>query len=307
MKKKADMNVRINKKSIRKKDLLFNIGFSIPGLIIYSGLMVFPIFISAYYGLHKWDGVGEMRYVGISNYVKLFTSSAFRQITSNTLILVLCSLLITVPLALITAYLIYRTTRGFKIFRAAVFMPSIVASVIIGLIFSIMLNADFGPVNVFLRSVGLEKFAKPWLSTPSTVLGAVIIPQIWQNIGYYTIIFLAAIQSIPIDLIESARIDGANSFVVFTRIVIPMITEIMEIIIILVVTGALKSFGYSWAMTQGGPVVYSSFFTVYMFRTAYVDSNFGLSSAVSLNVLVYAIGFTVLFKWLCKRISNNKM
>ena len=85
-----------------------------------------------------------------------------------------------------------------------------------------------------------------------------------------------------------------------------MISDVLQIIIILVVTSALKSFGYSWAMTQGGPVVYSSFFTVYMFRTAYVDSNFGLSSAISLNVLVYAIGFTVLFKWLCRRINKGR-
>ena len=294
-----------NKRGL-KASSWFDIAFATPGFVIYTGLMVLPIFMSIYYALHKWNGVGPMRYVGLENFIKLFKSTAFLQITFNTLTLVACSLLITVPLAMITAYLIYRARVGFKIFRAAVFMPSIVASIIIGLIFSIMLNADFGPVNIFLKSIGLGHLAKPWLSTPSTVLGAVIVPQIWQNIGYYTIIFLAAMQSIPSEVLESAEMDGANSFDVFIHIVVPMISDVLQIIIILVVTSALKSFGYSWAMTQGGPVVYSSFFTVYMFRTAYVDSNFGLSSAISLNVLVYAIGFTVLFKWLCRRINKGR-
>jgi raffinose/stachyose/melibiose transport system permease protein len=206
----------------------------------------------------------------------------------------------------VTAYFIYRTRIGFKVFRAAVFMPSIISAVIIGLIFSILFNADFGPINIFLKSAGLASLERAWLSTPSTVLGVVIAPQVWQQLGYYAIIYLAAMQSIPRELIESAQIDGANSFVVFRKIVLPLITEISQIVIILVVTNALKSFGFSWAMTKGGPVVFSSFFTVYMYRTAFVDSNFGLSSAVSFNILVYAMTFTIAFKWIFRRFRNEK-
>ncbi len=285
-----------------RRDRVFNLLFAAPGTFIYTMIMVLPIFFTIYYSLHKWSGVGAMKFIGLDNYIKLFSSRDYAAITQNTLTLVACSFFITVPMSLMLSYLIYRTKRGFKFFRTVVFMPVILSAVVVGLIFSILLNADMGPVNQLLRGIGLGSLAKPWLSNKDTVLGAVILPQIWSNIGYFTIIFLAGMQSVPEDIIESATIDGANSFHIFTRIIIPLVADISQIVIILVVTYALKSFGFSWSMTQGGPGVRSSFFTVYMYIKAFVDSNFGLSSAVSLNVLSYAMAFTLLFKWLVRRI-----
>jgi raffinose/stachyose/melibiose transport system permease protein len=291
-------------RQIRKRnDAIFKILFAAPGTIIYSGIMVVPIFFSIYYSLLKWDGVGKQRFIGFKNYVTLFTSKNYEIITQNTLALVAVSFFVTTTIALIMAYLIYRTKAGFKLFRGAIFMPVILSAIVIGLIFSILLHADMGPINAFLKFAGLGRFAHAWLGDPKTALGAVIVPQVWQNIGYYTIIFLAGMQSIPKELIESAEIDGANSFIVFYRIVIPLIAEILQIIIILIVTSSLKSFGFSWIMTKGGPGVRSAFFTVYMFTKAFLESDFGVSSTISFSILVYAMVFTLLFKWLMKRIS----
>jgi len=281
-------------KTRRIKENLFKIIFTLPAVIIYTVFMIAPILFSSYYSLNDWNGIGPMKFVGFKNFLKIFRTPDFYTVNTNTIILVLFSLLITVPVSAIIAYLIYRTKRGFKFYRFVVFIPVIVSSIIIGLIFRILFNADFGPIKQLLEKLNIP--TRAWLSDPNTVLYAVIIPQLWQNIGYYTIIFLAGMQSVPRDIVESAVIDGANSVQIFTRIILPLMAEILQIIIILVVTGALKSFGFSWSMTNGGPGVKSAYLAVYMYTKAFIESNFGSSSAVSIVILVYALVFTFLFK-----------
>lgn len=290
-------------KTRHKREMLFKIAFTTPAVIVYTLFMMVPVLFSAYYSLNKWNGVGPMKFVGLQNFQNLSRSSDFMKVNMNTLTLVFFSLVITVPMAAIVAYLIYRTRRGFKFFRFVIFIPVIVSPIIIGLIFSILFNADFGPLNQFLEALHIP--TRAWLSDPQTVLYAVIVPQLWQNIGYFTIIFLAGMQSIPQDVIDSAVIDGANSLQLFTRIILPLIAEISQIIIILVVTGALKSFGFSWSMTTGGPGVQSTYLAVYMYINAFIESNFGKSSAVSLVILIYALAFTLLFKKFYAKFVNN--
>lgn len=290
-------------KTRRVKEMLFKVIFSLPALLVYTLFMMIPVLFSVYYGLNKWNGVGPMKFVGLQNFRSLFRSADFIKVNMNTLTLVFFSLVITVPVAAVVAYLIYRTRRGFKFFRFVVFVPVIVSAIIIGLIFGILFNADFGPLNQFLEALHLP--TRAWLSDPDTVLYAVIVPQLWQNIGYYTIIFMAGMQSVPGEIIDSAVIDGANSLQLFIRIIIPLITEISQIVIILVVTGALKSFGFSWSMTTGGPGVQSTYLSVYMYINAFIESNFGKSSAVSLVILGYALVFTYLFKKFYARFTDN--
>lgn len=281
-------------KTREKRDLIFKVVFSFPAFIIYTMFMIAPVVFSAYYSLNKWNGVGPMKFVGLDNFKSLLRSSDFIRVNTNTLTLVFFSLIITIPMTAIIAYLIYRTFHGFKFFRFVVFIPVIVSAVIIGLIFAILFNADFGPLNQFLEALHIP--TRAWLSDPDTVLYAVIVPQLWQSIGYYTIILLAGMQSVSQEVLDSATIDGANSLQIFTRIMLPLIAEISQIVVILVVTGALKSFGFSWSMTSGGPGVQSTYLAVYMYTKAFIESNFGKSSAVSLTILLYAVVFTVIFK-----------
>ena len=302
--KETKSAARSSRADIMRGGTLFKVAFSFPAVLIYLVAMIIPIFLSIYYSLHKWGGIGAMQWAGIKNYTKMFSSSDYQMVTGNTFMLVLLSLLITVPLSLALAYLIFRTARGFKFFRASIFVPVIISPFIIGIIFAILLNAYYGPINQFLKMIGLGALARPWLSDTGTVLYAVIAAQIWQNLGYFTIIFLAGMQSVPEEILESARIDGANSFSVFRRIMIPLIADVWQIVIVLVVTGALKSFGFSQAMTAGGPGSRSAFFTVYLYRKAFLESDFGTSSAASFMILLYALVFTLLFNWVCRRIKN---
>ena len=137
-----------------------------------------------------------------------------------------------------------------------------------------------------------------------TLLYAVMAPQIWQYIGLYSTIFLGALQSVPEDVIESAEIDGAGDFVLFTRIIIPQIRNFIFIAMILCITGSLKSFDHSWVMTKGGPGVRSAYLGVYMYKTSFVNSDFGEGSAISVVIILMSLLFSVILNRIQSRTSD---
>ena len=280
--------------NIRKQ--LTIILFLSPALIIFSVFVVYPMFASAYYSFTEWNGASSPNLNGTSNYYKLFNDPAYWQVLINTLKLVLFSVLFQVTLGLILAYLLYQTLRGMRIFRTAFFLPVIVAPVAIGIMFSLFYNSDLGPINKLLESIGLAFLRRNWLSDINIVIYSVIAPQVWQYIGLMAVILLAAMRSIPKEILESASIDGASSTRIFFSIVIPLVREMIIICIILAVTGSLKSFDHAWAITQGGPGNASSYVAIYMYKKAFLDFQFGYASAITITILIYAVSFTVLFR-----------
>ena len=286
--------------SRRQSDLRFSILFSSPALIIYVGFMIIPIFLAGYYGMLRWDGASAARFVGLDNFIYMLTWDDYHIVLKNTLLNVIVSSVLKIPLAVTFAYLLYRTTRGFRLFRFTIFLPVVISSAAIALMFTIFLNGDRGLVNTFLSTIGLESWRRIWLGDPKVVVYSVIIPRTWQMIGLHMVIFLAAFQSIPEEVMESAYIDGAGAFSIFSRIALPLVWEAVQISIILNVTGALKEIEYPWIMTRGGPGVRSAFLGVMVYSRAFEEGRIGLASAVSISILVYAIIFTVAFKWITR-------
>ncbi|MDC7233275.1 MAG: sugar ABC transporter permease [Spirochaetales bacterium] len=277
--------------------------FLAPGLGLYLLFVIGPLIFSVYYSFVKWNGVGAKEFVGIANYIKLYKFDQFWIAFMNNMKLIIVSLIVQVPSAFIFAYLLYRNTKGYKAFRAILFLPVVVSPIAIGAMFSIFYNSEIGLFNVLLDALHMGSLKRQWLSDPKILLYSVMAPQVWQFIGYHMVIQFAAMQSIPHQVIESASIDGAGSTGILFRIVLPMMWDVIQISIILCVTGSLKAFGHSWIMTQGGPGVRSSYLTVLMFRMAFLERNFGMSSAISLNIVVMALLFTVVFKRMAKRSS----
>jgi raffinose/stachyose/melibiose transport system permease protein len=288
--------------AVNKEKYIFSVLFTTPAFLLFTVFMITPICLSFYYSLSNWRGYGTIVIKGLDNFIDLFHSRDYFTAVKNTLFLVFLSVFIKVPAAAGMAYLLYRTTKGFRIYRVILFLPVVISPIAIGLMFSIILNADIGPLGNFFRSVGLHQFDVIWLSNPKYVLWAVCLPQIWQNMGLHIVIFLAGMQTVSEDVLESAVIDGASSFRVFRKIMLPLIAEISQVSIILTVTAALKSFGYAWTMTGGGPGHASTFFAILMYTKAFEEGRFGYASAVSITVLVYALLFTVVFKWIYGKI-----
>ena len=185
----------MKKMGLKKGDIFFSAAFLSPALILYMGLIILPILMSGYISLTKWNGVGIPEFVGLRNFNKIFHDLDYWTSFTNTLQAIVFSLLLQLPLGLIFAYLLSRIKLGYKFFRSIYFLPTVISPTAIGTMFLILFNGNLGPLNTFLRNVGLP--TRDWLSDPKTVLYAVMFPMIWQYIGHYVIIFLAGIQSIP--------------------------------------------------------------------------------------------------------------
>lgn len=282
--------------SSKKKENLLAAGFLLPVFVIYTVFLFLPLVNTAFYSLTKWNGVTDKVFIGIKNYQELFYNSDYWITFKNTVKLVVITLAIQIPVGLLLAYLLYIKTKGAKLLRTIFFLPVVIAPVAISLMFSLFYNSEIGVFNRILEMIGLGRFQTNWLSNTKTLLYAVMAPQVWQYIGLYVTIFLGALQSVPEELIESAEIDGAGKSRTFFYVVLPQIADFTNICVILCVTGSLKAFEHSWIMTGGGPGVRSAYLGVYMYKTAFVNSDFGSGSAITMTIVALSLVITVLLK-----------
>jgi len=280
----------------RKRDIIFSIGFLSPTLILYCTFVIYAIILAFYYTLTDWSGIGDKSFVWFANYKELILDPEYWQVTKNSFTLVLLAILIQNPVGLLLAFFISRISKGYRVFRSAIFLPVVIPAATTGLMFSLLLNNDLGIMNGFLKTIGLGFLQQNWLTDPKIVIYSVALPQVWQYLGIHFVIYLAAIQSIPKEVIESAFIDGANSFQTFRKVVIPLVWDVIQIGIILNVTGALKAFDISWIMTWGGPGISSAYISVLMFRYAVKGFNFSYGITIAMTILIYSVTFTVVFR-----------
>lgn len=280
----------------RNRDLAFSIAYLTPSLILYCTFVIYAIVLAFYYTLTNWSGIGQKALVWFANYRQLILDKEYWQVTRNSFTLVALAILIQNPLGMLLAFFVSRITKGYRFFRSAIFLPVVIPAATTGLMFSLLLNNDLGIMNGFLRAIGLGFLQQNWLTDPKIVIFSVALPQVWQYLGIHFVIYLAAIQSIPKEIIESALIDGANSLQTLRKMVIPLLWEVVQIGIILNVTGALKAFDMSWIMTWGGPGISSAYISVLMFRYAVKGFNFSYGITIAMTILIYSVTFTVVFK-----------
>ncbi|MCI2049523.1 MAG: sugar ABC transporter permease [Lachnospiraceae bacterium] len=292
-------------KKTKKRDIGTIIGFLFPAVVLYSVFMILPLLMTCYYSFTEWNGITAKVFVGAANYADMLHDRKFWQTLQNTLILVTFSLIFQISFGLLIAYLLYIKTKGAKFFRTAYFLPVVIAPVAIGLMFSLFYNSEIGVFNKILESIGLGILKTNWLSNPKTILGAVMAPQIWQYIGLYITIFLGAFQSVSGDIVESAQIDGANKSQTFWHIIIPDIRNFVFISMILCITGSLKSFDHAWIMTKGGPGVRSAYLGVYMYKTSFVNSDFGYGSSLSIIIVVLSLIFSQVLSHINDRFADK--
>ena len=184
----------------KKRNTLISAAFLSPAMVLYLGFVILPIAMSIYYSLAKWSGAGMPEFIGLRNFQRIFKNKDYWICFGNTVQCILFSLAFQLPLGLIFAYLLSRTKIFYRLFRSIYFLPAVISPTAIGTMFLIFLNGDFGPFNLMLKNLGLHGLTRNWLSDSGTVLYAVMFPMIWQYIGHYIIIFLAAVQSIPEDI-----------------------------------------------------------------------------------------------------------
>ncbi|MBD8497811.1 carbohydrate ABC transporter permease [Paenibacillus arenosi] len=266
------------------------IGFGLlPSVLLYAVFVVVPVFWSAYYGFMDWKGIGEARFIGFDNYVEALSHDIFWQSLGNNLIVVAASVFGQVPLALLLALLLSQGTWFQRFVRASVFMPMVLSSVVIGIIWSYIYQPQIGLLNGILSFVGLEEWNRAWLSDPSIAMWMIAIPIIWNFIGPYLIMFLAALSSIPQELNDAAAIDGATRTRRLFSITLPMIWDTIKVAIVLCISGSLKAFDLIYVMTKGGPAHATELLASYMYNNTFNVYRYGYGSAVSTLIVIISL------------------
>ena len=276
--------------------------FLLPALLLFCGVLIAPIGASAYFSLFDWNGFGEKIYIGFSNYKELFTSDAigFLKALRNSLLLAALSVGLQLPLALALALALGKKIRGERAFLSVYFMPVLISTVVIGQLWLKIYNPSYGILNVFLRSVGLESWTRIWLGTKETALGAVLVPTLWQYVGYHMLLLYAGVKSVPPELREAAMLDGASDGQVNRFIVLPYIKPIIRISVIFAVTGSLKSFDLIYVLTNGGPLHATEVPSTLMINMLFLRNRYGMGSTIAVMLIVLCFGFALLINVLFK-------
>ncbi|MBM7570312.1 carbohydrate ABC transporter permease [Aquibacillus albus] len=282
------------KKARKRKEILAIIAFIAPALLVYGVYVVYSIFMTFYYSLFDWSGIdNNLVFLGLSNYIELFQDGVFWKSLQNNFLLVAASLLTQLPLGLIMALLLFSPIKGIRFFRSIFFMPFLMSTVAIGILFIFIYDGNFGLLNDLLRMVGLESWQRAWIGTESTAIWAVIATVCWQFAPFYMILFRAAIVGIPEELYEAADIDGANSLQRFKNITFPLLMPIITTSAILSIIGSLKYFDLIYVMTGGGPSNSTELMATYMYKQTFTNFNMGYGSSVSFSMLIIAFIVTI--------------
>lgn len=270
--------------------------FLIPGLFLFCLWTIYPILRGLQISFYHWDLIRPSRsiFVGLENYKKFFSDPIALLAVKNTLLYTL----VTVPgqmiLGLFVAILLDQKIKGRVIFRTLYYIPVITSWVVVSFIFMYLFNSDFGLVNYILKDLlHLIPQNIPWLQNPTTAFIVIMILGIWKGIGWNMVIFLAALQHIPQELYESAKIDGANNWQLFRRITLPLIRPTILFVLVMLTIGGFNVFISVNIITGGGPLHKTEVVLSYMYQQAFNFLEFGYGAAISymLAVVIFLISY----------------
>ena len=266
--------------------------FILPSFVLYVGLIIYPSLTSIQLSFTNWDGLNPAyRYIGFDNYVEIFTSNRFFGALWRSIYLTLIVSIGENIAALALALALDRVRWLKNLFRVVFYIPVLISGIVSGFIWLSMFNWNFGVINSVLRQIGLGSLAVNWIGNPKTVLYSLAFTIIWKSAGYYMVIYLAGLQGIPKDCLESATIDGANSWQSFWRITFPLLAGSLTINFTLSLINGLKIFDQIVVMTNGGPGFSSETITYLIYKVAFSESRqgFGTALAVVLFILIFIL------------------
>lgn len=266
--------------------------FVLPALVLFTLVLPLPILHSFYISFFKWDMLSQMTYAGFENYKELFQDEIFISSIWHTLEVTILSLILQVLLGLFLALCVVNVQKGKRYFQSAFFIPNVLSSSVIGIMWFFVYNYDFGLINSILKTIGLGNLQQEWLSQKFVII-ALSITTCWQWVGYHMILYMAAISNVSSDIIEAAIVDGATEWKLVSKIIIPQILPILRVSIVLIITGSLKYFDMAWIMTEGGPDFASETIATYIYRTAFNKLQYGLGSAASTLLFLVSITITI--------------
>lgn len=271
---------------------------SLPAIIVFAGLVIFPVALAAYYGFYKWQGYGPPTdWVGLNNYKVILTDPDFQHVLEHNGIIAVASIVIQGPLAIGLALLLNQKIRGRSLIRVLIFVPYVISEVIVGTGWSLMLHPT-GAVNAVLHGLGLGFMATDWLADPKIALWTLMGIITWKYIGFAVILMLAGLQGIPDELSEAAQIDGASYWQVQRHIMLPLLAPTIRIWAFLSIIGSLQLFDLVyiiWGQYISGTAGTSTMAT-YMALNGRLAGNYGYGSAVAVVMFLISLVVALLYQ-----------
>jgi raffinose/stachyose/melibiose transport system permease protein len=273
----------------------------LPALLIYALFVFVPVVWSAYYGFFNWSGIGEAKYIGLQNYTEIIRDPIFWRALKNNIIFVLASVFGQIPIALALAVLLHKSSFLQRFLRSAIFLPMVLSTVVIGMVWQYIYHPQIGILNFLLDSLGLQSWKLQWLSDAGIAIYALIPPLIWSFVGLYLIIFISALQNISSDIHDAAKLDGATGLRKLVSISLPMIRATVQVAVILCISGSLKSFDLVYIMTKGGPAHATELLATYMYNSTFTSYRYGFGSAISTTIVIVSLLLIGTSQWFASR------
>ena len=299
------MNTKGSKKA--RKDFFTGMGFILPSLLGFLIFTFIPVVISLCLSFTSWnfmEGIEGIKFNGLANYIRLFSDEWFLNSYKNNIIFTAVTVPVLIALGLVMATIINKYIYGGGVVRTMIFIPYIASVVAVCTVWMVLLQPSYGPVNEFFRSIGI---ANPpgWLADFKWSLPSIMVIYVWQQVGYYSIVFLAGLKGLPEDVYEAAKVDGASSIRQFFSLTVPLISPTTFFLTIMRIIGSFKVFDQISVLTQGGPGSSSSVMAYYVYRTAfdYFEMGYANTLAWALFVLVFIV---TLVQWKMQAKFSNE-
>jgi len=283
-----------------RRDMFAFIGFTAPNFLLLGVFVFWPIIYSLYLSFFKWNMISPKKtFLGFGNYQALFNDPVFWQVTRNTLILALATVIIKLSLALLFALQLNRKPKGGSLYRAIIFSPTFTTSVAVAMVWTWIFEPTFGLFRFVFKALGM---ASPnWLYNVNWSLPAVIIVLIWSGVGYDMVLFLAGLKNISEEIYDAALVDGVNPIQNFFYITFPLLSPTTFFLTVTSIIGALKAFDIISIMTDGGPMNSSNVFVLYLYQNAFKWFKTGYASAIALILFILIMVMTLIQNRLSKR------
>lgn len=281
---------------LRRKNTLTALSFIAPNFIGFFLFTLIPVIFSLILAFMKWDSFGTPEFVGLKNFSKMLNDDTFWISLKNTFLYTIGVVPLTLICSLGLAILLNKKIRGMKFFRTAFFFPYVTSLVAIAVVWNMLFHPTMGPINQFLK-LFIEN-PPGWTSSSDWALTAIVIVSVWRGMGYYMILYLAGLQSVPKELYEAASMDGAGKWKQFLNVTVPSLRSTTFFVTIMLVINCFKIFDLVQVMTAGGPGRATNVLVYQIYNEAFVKFNFGYASAIAMVLFVIVLSITVIqFKW----------
>jgi raffinose/stachyose/melibiose transport system permease protein len=266
----------------------------LPAVVLLGVFVYYPIIDNIRLSFYSWSAFNpRAAFVGLDNYTTAFGDSVFRRALLNNVLYAAISIVFQVGgslvLAAVLEEVVHVRLRG--ILRTVYFIPATISITVAGILFSFLYNPQIGLVNRALGAVGLGSWAQDWLGNPHTAIFGIIGMSQWQSIGYTAVLFIVAIQRIPRELYEAAKVDGASAVRVFFSITVPLLREMTTLVMILTISGAFLVFNEVMVMTAGGPSNSSQVLGTWLYQNAFLQDDMGYAAAIA--TVIFVITFVI--------------